>query len=439
MTPTVSAADMARDDRLASADIEQAFIGACLLTMSPASQADLRRVVDASCFTRTLYRAAWTRLCEAWDRGEVADWLTVATLAAGDAGVDTQTAVDRITDAATDPSCFAWTAAERGRMLRQYATRRSLVEFGSDTAKSAYTESDIEGVLAYTARVAEMLDELDARSETGEMAPIFAELERRADSGEVIGWNTGIPHIDRWSCGLRAGECWAIGGPTGTGKTWLLGQIANAMLDAGKRVAFVTLEMDHFEMTVRLVCGRIGLKGGRLSGRGRTWSADEYVEYEREKAVLSSPLMRTYSDQRSVSQIAAMVRATEPDVLFVDYVQLLDWPAGMTSSYHATTKNMNDLQRLAKRSRCALVFATQMSRAYLGAKRNVSVQGGQDAGRVDQVADLWLMIDRDSSYEDEDPRANGAKVLTCTKNRHGFDNESAKYRLDGRTGKLVPA
>jgi len=305
-----------------------------------------------------------------------------------------------------------------------------LISIGTEAVQNAYNEDDIEGVIAYTARVNELLDELDARDETGDVDAIADEVERIADSGEASGWSVGIPHVDRWGGGIRPGECYVIGGPTGVGKTWCLGQMANALIDGGRSVSFVTLEMGKREIYIRLIAGRIGLIAFRLSGRGRQWDQHEYNAYKDARAALTSGTLRLYADQRSVSQIARVVQATEPDVVLIDYAQLLDWPKGAVSPYDAATKNMNELQKLAKRHGCAIILATQVSRSYLQ-KSSGPIQGGQDSGRIDQIADLWLMINRGDD--------SGRLILTCAKNRHGPTGEEAAYQLDPRTGKMVPA
>jgi replicative DNA helicase len=283
---------------------------------------------------------------------------------------------------------------------------------------------DAAGVLAYTARLAEMLDAADAREETGEIGPIADEVEALAE-GDVIGWQTGIGSYDAWAGGMRGGEVHIVGGASGVGKTWLLAQIANAGADADKRVAFVSLEMSAREIYARLIAGRIGLIAYRLLGRGRTWSAEEHAAYREARAVWEAH-GRIYTALRSVEQIEAMVRRTTPDVLCVDYLQLVDWPKDSGTEYAALTQVANRLQRLAKRSGAVLVLATQMARASIRGGDD-GVQGGMGSGRIDQIADLWTLI----------RRSEDGVELACRKNRHGVTGGVARVELDARRGRFV--
>lgn len=411
---------------MSAPDVELGFLGSCFMSANPAEWADVQRTITAECFTHAKYREAWTLISEAWTEGHAADVLTVAAQVAAKLGEDGPAIMLDLTGAIE--AAYPGTAMPRAQLLRKLATRRALVAFGTETAQHAFSEDDLAGVLAYTARVAELIDEMDARDETGEVAPIADEVERIAESGQAQGWPTGIPHVDSWTGGIRPGEVVVVGGPSGAGKTWLLAQIATALAPA-HRVAFVTLEMGKDEIYIRLLASMIGLKAYRMAGRGRTWEAGEYDEYRAAKAKLTGGNLRIYADQRSTQQVARMVRATVPNVVLVDYVQLLDWPGGATSEYDALTRSMNDLQRLAKRSRCAMVLATQQSRA-VQMNRNTSVQGGMGSGRIDQVADLWLLI--------QAGEGDGELTLTCRKNRHGPTGDSATYHLDGKTGRMVP-
>lgn len=415
----------------ASPEAEAAFIGACLCIERAHDYPDLRRMVDASCFTRPLWQQCWTAIVDSWEENGTADPVTVAQRVGRERREEWVPILDELMGLMIDPSCFAWYALPRAKLLRELAMRRDLISFGTETVGNAYSEADLSGVLAYTTRMAEMMDDLDARTETGEIGGIAADLEASADGHGGKGWATSIPALDGWCQGLRPGEVYVVGGPSGVGKTWLLSQIANATADQDLRVAFFTLEMTRPEIYVRLLAGRIGFIAYRLMGRGRTWSPDERARYKAARAKLEEGQVRIYTDQRSAAQIASTVRQWRPAVVLVDYMQLLDWPPRAKSEYDALTENANALQRLAKRAGCAMVISTQQSRESIKAGTGSAVQGGMGSGRIDQIADLWVLI--------QGGRVDGTIELTCRKNRHGTTGGSAAYRLDPAQGRMVPA
>ncbi len=65
-----------------SPELEEAVIGAALMTEARERARDVMRVLDGDCFTRPLWRACWLRIVKAWEDDEPADPVTVALEAA---------------------------------------------------------------------------------------------------------------------------------------------------------------------------------------------------------------------------------------------------------------------------------------------------------------------------------------------------------------------
>jgi len=407
---------------LSAPEVELAFLGSALMCGDAGIRADVRRIVGPDCFTRPIHKAAWPLVCEAWDRGEMADVVSVGKAT----GIDG--AVEHLMRPLGGVDSWEGHMLPRGRLLRKLARKRALIQAGTEAVQDAMQDEDIDGALVYHMRLAEMLDALDAQDETGEVAPVMDEIERLAEEGEAPGIPVGLTAFDSWAGGLRIGGTHIFGGPTGSGKTWWLAYIA-AQLVAERKVAFFTLEMSPRELIgERILPCMVGMKAFRFQTPGRTWLEDEWREYQDARAVLTSGNLRLYSRSRSFGEIAAHIRATEPDVALVDYVQLMSWPDGARDEYPALTWNMDHLQALGQRTGCAMVLATQMSRKYLSG-RHTGIMGGRGSGRVDEAANLWVKVE---SGED-----NGEYKLTCAKNRHGPTGGEVRYALDAATGRMV--
>lgn len=407
--------------------LEAATIGACLHVAPGDDRPELLRILDESCFTVAIWREAWRAIAERWRAGEDADVVLISRAVAAATNRDVGTVHAELLAPIIDGDAIPWLAVPRAQKLRDLSVRRLVIDIARETTTAAYKDGSGASLLNYATKLAEMVDAADARDETGEIGPIADEVEYRAENGDVDGWMVGLKAYDDWSGGIHPGEVHVVGGGSGTGKTWLLGQLANAGIDAGRQVAFVTLEMGRDEIYTRLIAGRIGMIAFRLMGRARTWTAEEVERYREARTALEAGA-RIYADQRSVEQIEALTRRTQPDLVLVDYVQLLDWPKETHSIYEAVTVNADRLQRLAKRAHCTVVLATQMSRASLRDTSGV-IQGGSESGRIDHVADLWTYI---AAGEEK-----GQVKLTCRKNRHGMTGGECVCRLDPVKGRFV--
>lgn len=410
-----------------NADLEAAFIGSCLAGAPPGN---LARLLDDDCFVRSHWLQCWHEILAAWSRDEAPDPATIASRLAevNDTGyAETFGELLRLLE---DPTCLAVYAEPRARELRRLALRRRLIALGSEAIESAADVDDPEGVARYVLRVAEELDQQNAQEETGELRDIGDELEARADAGLAAGMSTGIPDYDRWTAGLHRGEILIIAGNTGIGKTWSMTHMVNALADGGYRVAVFSLEMTKLDMYIRLLAGRIGNMAFRLRGHGAAWLAEEHHRYKAAREQLDGLAIRLYVQQRSMGDIAAAVRQWRPDVFCVDFMQLLDWPPKAEGKVDATERNCKAIMDLTKRTDCAAIVLSQMSREAVRAGRSGAILGGQDAGRIDQMADAWLYIDQSDSP--------GAVDLVLRKARHAKRDQEASYRLNPDTGRLEP-
>lgn len=414
----------------ASPELELSLLASAFLS-APADGLAIADTVRAAHFTRPTLGAAWTAIVASWREGNLADPFLVAADACRATGADASHTLSAFLGAITTDVSASWYLRQRAEAVAELALRRELVAFGSDTVREATTTTDVRGLIAYSARYTELLDTMRARDETGTLDVVADEVERDADSGASRGVPTGIADYDAWSGGLRRGEVHVIGGGPGVGKSWCASQIANAVADAGHRVAVFSLEMSAHAMYVRLVAGRIGLIAYRLMGSGRTWAPDEHAAYLRAREELRESGLRLFVRQRSLADISAVVRSYKPAVFLVDYVQLLDSPPGTTPGFEALTENANGLQRLAQVADCTAVVLTQLSREALRGGGTNAYMGGMGSGRIDQVADFGLLVrqgERDGTVE-----------LVNRKSRHGVTGGSAVYRLDAARGRLVRA
>jgi len=411
--------------------LEAAFIASCFQLANAHAGRDVLRIVSDDCFTRPLWRESWQHIAAAWEDGAEADVVVTAHKIAEKRGADPKVILARMLEPEAAYPVWEGYALERAKALRDYATRRALVELGY-TAQEAAAEDDLPGVVAYTLAAAEILDKQTADEESGDLTDVGREVEERAERGDAKGIQTGIYAYDDWTGGLRRGTVHVVTGNTGAGKTMFLGQVMQELIDQGVPCVFFSLEMSRREFWIRMLYQRIGMLANRLKGTGPKWTADELARYQSERDALyrafDAGTVRVFCGQHSAAQVAKAVRQHRPRVFMVDYLQLMDRPRGAVSEYDAVTENATAMQQLAMRTDCTAMLASQLSLVSVREGASSAVISGAGSGRIGQVANFFLHI----ATED-----GGRMRLYNRKNRDGPSGDDALYELD-RNGRLMP-
>lgn len=252
-------------------------------------------------------------------------------------------------------------------------------------------------------------------------AESLTEIQRvareRAARGEVARKviSTGIPYADdNLRGGWRPGQLVVIPGRPGTGKTAAALGFALAAAMAGERVAFFSLEMEHHELTLRLLAQMVGatVDDVEIATTGTDpdllplWTQQQWDDLlQAEDVVKSLPLRIDDEPGRTVADIAATCEAWRSadgalDLVVVDYLQLMDHGAHARHDI-AVGNTSKRLKELAKRLECPVLLLSQLNRKVedradpssldwvecIGRPRPSDLR---DSGAIEQDADVIL-------------------------------------------------
>lgn len=120
----------------------------------------------------------------------------------------------------------------------------------------------------------------------------------------------------------------------------------------------------------------------------------------------------------SISDIQAYSAARGYDVIYIDYLQLLQ-SSGKTR-YEQVTNLSLDLHRFSQTSGCTVIGLSQLSRE--NAASTPDMGSLRESGQLEQDADAVLLL-----YLQDDNCPQGPRVLKCAKNKEG---ERFKILLD---------
>jgi replicative DNA helicase len=214
---------------------------------------------------------------------------------------------------------------------------------------------------------------------------------------------TGIVDLDRIIDGIEHTEHIIIGARPGQGKTALACDIARNVAKQGKKITFFTMEMDKKALVRRFVCAEAGVSIKRY--KNRTLDSEGEKRVSRVLSKFDDWNLQIIDGRVTVSEIKAKVLQDEPDLVVVDYLQLmsLDRRGGVTTN-DLVGDNVIGLQGIAK-SGPAVITLSQLSRASEKEKRKPGLGDLYESGKIEAAGDKIIAPYR------EDKESTEAEIL----------------------------
>lgn len=221
----------------------------------------------------------------------------------------------------------------------------------------------------------------------------------RYDGGET-GIPTGFQILDKmFGQGMRRSNLIILGARPSVGKTSLSLTMAYNAAKAGKKVLYVTVEMNADEIMDKLVAFETGLPVSSLV-RGRAGKKEVSLGYKR---LLNLPLTVKDCPDATTGMVYAMAvreKATNGlDLVVVDYLGILKDPTDKgTNEVGRIGSLMVNLKLLARMLNVVVVTPHQLSRRV--EQRSKESQGSpllsdlRDSGRIEEAADVVMFLTR---------------------------------------------
>ncbi len=191
-------------------------------------------------------------------------------------------------------------------------------------------------------------------------------MHEQQANGEIPGSSTGITVLDQLTGGLRKGELWVIGGKTSMGKSALMLQIAESVIDDGKRVAIFSMEMEADEIVGRLISCSQKIDFGEIRNP-RTITACALPKIKTAaQALATSGLMICDAADQTIETISGnsqrLADSNGIDLVVIDYLQLITARRIKGQNREQEVAAMSrGCKQLAKRLKCPVITATQLN------------------------------------------------------------------------------
>lgn len=241
------------------------------------------------------------------------------------------------------------------------------------------------------------------------------------NEGKITGVTTGISSVDDKLSGLQNSQLILLAARPAMGKTALGLTIAWNAANAGKSVAFFSLEMSTYQLNQRLISmvSMIDLEKiitGNLE-------ADEWIEII--NAITKIKEKEIYVDETAGITLSELrskckrLKAEEGlDLIVIDYLQLMTGEGRFDNRQQEIAQISRGLKSLSKEINCPVLSLAQLSReADKRSDHKPILSDLRESGAIEQDADVVMLLYREDYY-DVDDNPNVAKVILA-KHRNG--------------------
>ena len=305
---------------------------------------------------------------------------------------------------------------EQAQLRQVQATALAIASAGTDLNQARELVGQLEQLVAGR-------EEIECLSMEQGLLDFMGDLDR---TPEYLPW--GLEFLDQ---GLVAegGDFVILGGYPSDGKTALALAMAYAQAKT-KRVGFFSLETTSSKLFARLCATVAQVSSSRIKRRKLT--PDDY-----ELLAIKSDEMRgrnldlVRGGTMTVEDIASYSRARQYDVIYIDYLTLIQ--AQGRTEYEQTTATSKALHRFAQDTGTTVVALSQLSRPMQGGAKVPSLSSLRSSGQVEQDADVVMLL-----YREEPDNIRSRRILRVAKNKEGltgqvvlqFDGDTQRFRPD---------
>lgn len=264
-----------------------------------------------------------------------------------------------------------------------------------------------------------------------DFADIYADAQLRVQrvkdtggAGIASGFVSIDDRIGGWDVGMNL-----IAARLGHGKSWLLQRAAVAAVLAGHTVVFDSLEMTRAQVAFRIhsllaVAGQSLFRTTSLL-QGKDYDPMEYRRFlVRLKRTIPGKLHVSDMSRGRVSPltVAAQIERHDPDVVFIDYLTLMQKSG---PDWQGVAQLSSDVQALGANYGLPIVAAAQLNREGEGKGEPPGPEALAGSDAIGQDASLVITARQ---------RSTSAIQMRAAKNRHGVGGFKWWVRFDPAAG-----
>lgn len=236
-------------------------------------------------------------------------------------------------------------------------------------------------------------------------------------------FETGFEDLD---CVLgiaeKKGAVITIGARPAMGKTTFMLSIMENILLKNKKCIYFSLEMSKEQLVKRILFQRAEVSF--IKSKLNNYVAKDWEKLANAMNNLSKwDLFVDDSSAANTKEIEAAIKEQKPDVVFIDYFQLLGGKPKQDRLIQIE-ENMKALKRIAKEYGVVIFIASQLSRAPESRyDKRPLLSDLRESGAIENISDVVIFLYRDEYYnsreEYDEFRPKGETEVIVAKNKFG--------------------
>lgn len=335
-----------------------------------------------------------------------------------------------------------------GRLVERAAMRRRLIAVGDEIRGLGLNDGMTieDAMMTAEERLSNVSKPVIGRSLHSlqeSMSDYYKQIKNAAEllkQGKSVGIPTGFRDLDDYLYGLQRKSVYLVAAPTGGAKTSFLVNVGLNATRLGARVAIVSLEMAHEEISERLLSMETGIPALRLRSGDLVLDEWSLVAEAMERVnVLQTSIVDT-SDLRGEPMTPAKMRTRllrlvgeqGIDLILLDYMQLLWAGNGFEhKSPRDITRCSEMVKEIAKELNVPILAAAQYNRGYKTSRRPRKEDLWGGAGLEQNASCVMHLYDNEMQSNAKEIIIDKARFGGVTKNEGelflGWNRTSTKF------------
>ena len=243
------------------------------------------------------------------------------------------------------------------KILKDLSYKRKIIKSAYDLIEGLDQGKDIDTVLGIFEKATQLQE--SNNNDDIFMMNIMANILEKLESGAEERIKTNIRAIDKRTNGIGKKELIAIGAGSGVGKTSIGLKIALEAYMQGKSILIISREMSKEQVAERMLLHQIGMDKSKYDSRA--FDDSDWKRLIQAMQIYSTKKIAIDDKVSTIQGIKRCVRELKPDLVMIDYVQLLTPSSDANTREREVAELSRELKNITLDFEISVIQLTQLA------------------------------------------------------------------------------